>query len=579
MENNQLEYYTINNKNTFILTKNSFTKAVESLLLHKHLDCPYCVVAIDVEHFNLINKWYGQQVGDELLYQIATCLHDSTDNQTTFAGYMFGDNFALFIPHDYKIIQHIFRLIQEAIHNTDSKCDLSVLMGIYVIDYDEMCPITEMYDKATLALNQTKGNYIHRIIYYKQYMQDQVEQEQRLLSQLQKSLKENKITYYIQPKCEIHTGKIVGGESLVRLDKTTSNLSPTSFIPLLERTGLIGKLDYYIWEKVCQDLHNALIQNKTTVPISINISRKDIENFNVVEQISKLCDKYKIPKNLLDIEITESAYSDNEQAILDTIIEFRKNGFKVAMDDFGSGYSSLNMLKNIDVDLLKIDMEFLNFKSKTEKKAINIIESIINMSRILEIPTIVEGVETKQQLELLKDLGCPYVQGYYYYAPLNTKEFYNLIQNPDNVIPVNAPITLKNVITIHHLIHNQLIDVALLDHLIGAFCFVEHNGQTISKLSGNELFYKLIQAPLDHLSQEKSIKQMLECIREEDITKVSTAFNKAKAQPDTCKSFLYHADYTGKELSYIMKIHFIRNTTTSSLYLIQLEQLDFMDFE
>ena len=450
-------------------------------------------------------------------------------------------------------------------------------MGIYVIDKKEKCLVSEMYDKATLALNQTKGNYIHRIIYYKQYMQDQVEQEQHLLSQLQKSLKENKITYYIQPKCEIHTGKIIGGEALVRLDKTTSNLSPTSFIPLLERTGLIGKLDYYIWEKVCQDLHNAITQNKVTVPISINISRKDIENFNVVEQVNQLCKKYNIPKKLLDIEITESAYTDNEQIILDTITEFQNNGFKVAMDDFGSGYSSLNMLKNIDIDLLKIDMEFLNFKTKNKKKAINIIESIINMSRILEIPTLVEGVETKQQLDLLKNLGCPYVQGYYYYAPLNTKEFYELIQDPTKIIPANAPVTLKNVITIHHLLHNQLIDVALLDHLIGAFCFIEHDGQTIPKLSGNESFYKLINLPLENLTPEKSIKQMLGSINKKDLTKIITAFNQTKSQTNVCKSLIYRAKYGSEKGTYIMKIHFIRNTSSSSLYLIQLESLDLME--
>lgn len=577
MNNNQLEYYTINNKNTSIFTKEAFIKKVEQFLNQNTFDLPYCIVAIDVEHFNLINKWYNQQVGDELLYQIATCLHQNVNNQTSFAGYMFGDNFALCIPHNYKNIQHIFRLIQQAIYNIDSKCDLSVLMGIYVIDKKEKCLVSEMYDKATLALNQTKGDYIHRIIYYKQYMQDQVEQEQRLLSQLQKSLKENKITYYIQPKCEIHTGKIVGGEALVRLDKTTSNLSPTSFIPLLERTGLIGKLDYYIWEKVCQDLHHAIKQNKVTVPISINISRKDIENFNVVEQVNQLCKKYNIPKKLLDIEITESAYTDNEQIILDTITEFQNNGFKVAMDDFGSGYSSLNMFKNIDVDLLKIDMEFLNFKTKNKKKAINIIESIINMSRILEIPTLVEGVETKQQLDLLKNLGCPYVQGYYYYAPLNTKEFYELIQDPTKIIPANAPVTLKNVITIHHLLHNQLIDVALLDHLIGAFCFIEHDGQTIPKLSGNEFFYKLINLPLENLTPEKSIKQMLESINKKDLTKIITAFNQTKSQTNVCKSLIYHAKYGSEKGTYIMKIHFIRNTSSSSLYLIQLESLDLME--
>lgn len=210
-------------------------------------------------------------------------------------------------------------------------------------------------------------------------------------------------------------------------------ISPGQFIPLLEKNGFINKLDVYIWDKVCQTIRRWLDEGRTALPISINVSRADIYSMDVVRILKDMIEKYNISTEYIEIEITESAYVENGSIIKDTEKAFKDAGFKILIDDFGSGYSSLNMLKDIDADVLKLDMKFLDLNSKNNDKGVSIITSVLDMARQLDLPAIAEGIETDEQLKLLELLGCEYAQGYYYYRPMPISDFEKLIDDKDNV--------------------------------------------------------------------------------------------------------------------------------------------------
>lgn len=241
-------------------------------------------------------------------------------------------------------------------------------------------------------------------------------------------------TFYLQPKCILQTGKIIGSEALVRwISPEKGFISPDQFIPMLEKNGFINKLDVYIWDKVCQTIRRWLDEGRTVLPISINVSRADIYSMDVVRILKDMIEKYNILTEYIEIEITESAYVENGSVIKDTEKAFKNAGFKILIDDFGSGYSSLNMLKDIDADVLKLDMKFLDLNPENNDKGISIITAVLDMARQLDIPAIAEGIETDEQLKLLELLGCEYAQGYYYYRPMPISDYEKLVDDKDNV--------------------------------------------------------------------------------------------------------------------------------------------------
>ena len=206
-------------------------------------------------------------------------------------------------------------------------------------------------------------------------------------------------------------------------------MSPGEFIPLFEKNGFITKLDFYVWEEVCRDMRGWLDSGMRIGPVSVNISRVDFRMPDLERKIEALVDRYQIPHELFHLEVTESAYTDNPQHIIDTVSKLRDKGFAIEMDDFGSGYSSLNMLSELSVDILKLDMHFIQKKNLPQDKSI--LSFIISMSKLLELDTIAEGVETKEQVDKLKDMGCDYVQGYYYARPMPAAEFENYMRKAE----------------------------------------------------------------------------------------------------------------------------------------------------
>lgn len=257
-----------------------------------------------------------------------------------------------------------------------------------------------------------------------------VEEKTNLMASFEESLNRREFFFYLQPQINIVNGKVIGAEALVRWNHPRKGiLSPGEFLEEVEKSGHIEKLDQYIWEEVFLWLKHCKDRGLHPVPVSVNVSQMDLSSFDVTKYLQKLCEKYEIESGLIKVEITENTYAGEFAVVTETVAKLHEAGFLVMMDDFGSGYSSLNMLKNVNVDVLKIDMEFLDMDKINLRKGMGILQSIVDMARVLNVPIVVEGVEAREQIAYLHDLGCRYAQGYYYYMPMAKEQFEKIMED------------------------------------------------------------------------------------------------------------------------------------------------------
>lgn len=397
----------------------------------------YVLIAVDIEHFSLFNRFYGRDTGDKILISVAACLKEIQEQYHGLAGYLSGDNFCILMPDDEVLIQKLQQSIVAIIRQGSGSVGFLPGFGVYRISDMEDSAMS-MYDRATLALSHVYGNYEERIKYYESDMVTSIEEEITIVTEVQEGIEKREFQIYAQPQCNISEGqvKIVGAECLVRWFRDGKEvMSPGRFIPVLEKNGFISELDRYIWRQTCIWLKNWMDQGHIPVPLSVNVSRLDIFSMDIPGYFIQLAAEYQISPRLLKIEITEGVCAENNDTVNLTVKQLLNAGFSVLMDDFGSGYSSLNMLKDVTVNALKLDMRFLDIdeEKNNEKKGKGILKSVISMSRQMELPVIVEGVENRKQEEFLGGLGCRYVQGFYYYRPMPMKQFENLISDEEKL--------------------------------------------------------------------------------------------------------------------------------------------------
>ncbi|MDD2649296.1 MAG: EAL domain-containing protein [Eubacteriales bacterium] len=383
----------------------------------------YDVLCSNIVNFKIINAKYGIHIGDELLKSIAK--HDmECVGETGVCGRIGADTFVALrrrIPPRSQ--EEIGKQHAQNYKNAPIK-NFVMQYGLYPVD-DRSMPISDMCDCAQLALATIKHKYGVYYAVYDDSMRQSFLREHQLSEHLEQALAEKQFVVYLQPKHDTNTACIAGAEALVRwVHPELGFISPGEFIPLFERTGFISKLDRYVWEEVCIVLSRWIKEDKPLIPISVNASRADFDESDLIEFISGLTEKYGIPPELLHIEVTESAYTDNPKKIISAITTLRDMGFLIEMDDFGSGYSSLNMLSELPIDMLKLDMRFVqkgNDLAQTNNRSI--LGFIVSLSKWLQLPTIAEGVETEEDMELLKSMGCNYIQGYYFAKPMPIADF------------------------------------------------------------------------------------------------------------------------------------------------------------
>ena len=328
-----------------------------------------------------------------------------------------GDNFVILVnENDFERL-NIRKRMNDINTSLDHNMKLYTYFGVYKIE-DKSMSISHMIDNAHIALIDIKKSYKNFVGFYKNDLKDNLYIEQQLISKFPSALKNKEFKMYLQPQIS-KEGKFLGAEALVRWIQDGKVISPKEFIPVFERSGLISMLDKYIWEEACKTLSK---WNDPKKYISINISIDDFNSMNVLKELQSLIHKYKIDIHCLKLEITESLFEDDQDHFIQTIDELKSAGFIVEMDDFGSGYSSLNLLKNINIDVIKMDMGFLYATGSDEKSKI-ILSTLIDLSKKIGLQVVTEGVETKEQYDYLCEYGCDVFQGYYFSRPISVEDF------------------------------------------------------------------------------------------------------------------------------------------------------------
>lgn len=415
---------------TGLMSRKGFLRDVRKTL-DKNSEEKFAIVLLDINRLTMINELFGLAEGDNLLKFVAATLKSVFDGVSNcIVARLHADLFAMLIPFDRDYLEYCINQIESSVKKYSLTLNIDILIsyGIYVIS-DNSMEIEMMRDRAAMALKTVKGNYIQHICYYDESMHDKLILEQEITSNMNSALENREFVVYYQPKHNLDDESIIGAEALVRWNSPTKGMiSPGEFIPVFEKNGFIMKLDEYVWEEVCKFIQANMTVGIDLKPISINISRIDVYNPELCDILKNLVTKYNIPCEMLELEFTETAFMDNPQLMLQVMFKLQEYGFKVEIDDFGSGYSSLSMLKDAPVDVLKIDLHFLS-KGDNKDRANSIMSAVLRMAKWLGIKSIVEGVETEEQIKFLKSIGCTTVQGFYYARPMSEQMYLEYIQN------------------------------------------------------------------------------------------------------------------------------------------------------
>ena len=540
-----------------------FEKAEQ--LLKERLDGTYVMVAIDIEHFKLFNEWYGEEEGDRFLIKIGKHLKSLELLYNTIAGYMGGDDFIIILPEDISILKGLEKEINNYVRQYGGNAGFLPAFGIYRIENSSLS-VSMMYDRAAIALNSVKGNYARRMGWYDPGMKQKMEKDQLLLSEIQRALEKREFIFYLQPQCNMLTGKIIGLETLVRWQHPLRGLiSPGEFIPLLEQNGFITYLDIYIWEMVCRQLNAWIREGKRLVPISVNMSRMDIYAIDVVEKFKELVSRYEIDPRYLEIEITESAYAEDDDKIRRVLEDLRKAGFPVFMDDFGSGYSSLNMLKDVNVDVIKIDTKFLDMNENSQSRGMGILETIVRMARVMQMKIIAEGVEKKEQVDFLRNIGCIYGQGYYYYKPLPLGEAERLLMEEENVDYGGIQTSQIGQLKLEDLFNENITSEAMLNNMLGAIALYEVYEDRCEILRVNQEYYRITgDNPAD---MEEHRWFLLNKVYKDDMDWVLNIFESAYTNPLRGGEGIFRQYRPGGELMWVhLRVFFLREQDEHRLY-------------
>ena len=498
---------------TGLLGKEAFFDEAAAYLRHSGAR-DVSIVCFDVDHFKLFNDLHGLDCGDELLRYLgrALALRFSPDGAQPLAR-LAADTFALCATGIRP--ERVERILVDISSECPNGIDAIVRAGVYRIE-DPASPVSIMCDRAVIALRTVKGSYFDRVALYDPGMREALVLEREVVAGIESALREDRIELFLQPKCNIRTGKIVGAEALARWRHPERGIvAPGEFIPLIERNGLVRSLDLRVWEKTAAWIRGLIDEGVQPVPVSVNVSRADIYLVDVAAELHALVERYGIEPSLIEVEITESAYSERPDRIVAAFDELAERGFTVLMDDFGSGYSSLNMLKDINVDVLKIDMRFLD---RDDRRSKDIMESVIRMARWLDLPVIAEGVETREQVNFLLDVGCSYAQGYYYARPMEAAAFEALLTDGSRVQHEQCALqdARRPILDFRDLLHENTISDRMLSSIIGSVALYSYADGDLRLIRGNEAYRRLIATLGEGVNGAEEGGSLLPFVHDED---------------------------------------------------------------
>lgn len=496
LDSTQEKYYLESDILTGTNRRASFYRQAAQLIGGRKTN--YAVVTWDINRFKIINELYGLENGDRVLVALADAIRDYVGADGVF-GRLASDNFAACIPADRLKPDEMMDELQGKMRLDGIELRPDLYCGIYLVEDPEI-PVGLMCDRANLALSTVKRSYLNRYAYYNDGMKTRLLEEQQLINEMQTALEQRQFCFHLQPIASASGGTVASSEALVRWNHPEKGLiAPGAFIPLAEKNGFITKIDWYVWEEVCKYIMRKKKRGEAILPISVNMSRMDFYVPDICGKICALTEKYGIDTGDLRFEITENAYMEDPCRMIEIAGQLRKCGFKVLMDDFGSEYSSLNMLKDIQVDFLKIDMRFLEGFDKSGRAA-NVITSVVRMAKWLDTAVVAEGVETKEQLRFLKSIGCDLIQGYYYSKPLPTAQYESFLKNREPRA-VEQEEVFADGFDFDALFNNHEVDF-LFGRMLDAAGVYEMQGESLEIIRVNDRYYDVMGVLPDQIYRD-----------------------------------------------------------------------------
>lgn len=414
-------YYTDPLTNAY--NKSAFEMKIKHILsVYKY---PYSILYFDIDGFKRINDEYGYEAGDQLLKEIAEFLKYQMDENSECFARPSADYYMVLMRRDiHEIHDFSMNLTQYLYDHLEYIGAIDITYGIYDLPEHAREEIPNMIDKAMIAHKLCKSRHGINILSYHDDLMKVLEYENKLTSNMQKALSQKEFKMYLQPKIDLKNNALIGAEALVRwISPELGFIPPDNFIPLFEKNEFISELDFYMLEQVCKYLKESLQKDaKHTIAISVNVSRITLLQRDFLKRFDDMINSYQIPPHYIEVELTENAFDRLDQSAIHILKQLQQNGHAISMDDFGSGYSSLNLLRTIPLNVLKLDREFIN-EQETSKETIGIISCVIDIAHVMNLKVICEGVETQAQQVMLKEIGCDYAQGFLYSKPIPVEEF------------------------------------------------------------------------------------------------------------------------------------------------------------
>lgn len=516
-------------------------------LLNEYPQTEFVLIRFDIDRFKIYNDIYGTKAGDRLLAEIGQ-LYRRTAVKPSVEGHLEADHFIICIPKSNMKVEQYLAETSEFLRGIQPDFDFVPRIGIYEIT-DRDLDIRLMCDRALLALRSIKGSYTERIALYNESMRRTIIEQQELIKEFETAIKEEQFRLYIQPQYNTVTNQMIGAEVLVRwLHPEKGLISPAKFIPVFEHNGFISRMDEYVWERSCAFLSKWKKTYGKTLPLSLNVSRIDIYNPHLCDILYHLVQKYGIAPEDLHLEITETAYMENPAQLIGIVTRLKDMGFYIEMDDFGNGYSSLNTLKNVPVDLLKLDMKFLSADDNTGRSGI-ILNSVVRMAHWLQLPVLAEGVETRRQAEYLKSIGCDLVQGYYYARPMPVGEYEELLRG-ETMGAVEKSSQELGIVEIQDFWSSDSRSTVIFNRFMNAAGLFEFCKDHVEPLRANDRFFELCG-----VSREKFLNGILDFQEELSRDALERLIRMANTANDTGKETECEIHWRNPEKGSVLLLH------------------------
>ena len=393
-----------------------------------HMDA----IVMNIDQFHTVNDLNGRDFGDNVLRLLGNEIRAFLGETEGIASRFEADRFDIYCRH-FDNYPALLERFQNKINSLSKSANIRLRMGVN--SWKEGVEPVLLFDRARVACSMVRGNYKSHLMIYNEDMRMREILNQRLLNDLRRAVENHELKVLYQPKYNIQVDppRLSSAEALVRWwHPELGMISPASFIPLFENNGEISVVDNYVWMEAARQIAEWRERLGVTIPVSVNLSRMDVFDPALEETFDTILKDNRLDHKCLKLEVTESAYTENAEQLIEVIKRLRRRGFEIEMDDFGSGYSSLNMLSSMPIDVLKMDMAFIR-NIEHNATDFRLVELILDIARYLRVPVVAEGVETEEQLAMLKDAGCDLVQGYYFSRPLPPEEFEKLIINEMNI--------------------------------------------------------------------------------------------------------------------------------------------------